>query len=171
MVIKTYDFVGESAYINSICDVIHNELYFLHDDDYAYDMAINEAVLNAAQNSVDGSDGAKIHIEIRITDYDVTTKISCNTVPRDMFAYREQLLAVSNKPEFFNSDWTEYTADFPEASRGIWFMLYGTEYIYMDRQAQSVRLCTRNPIVRKNATKKMRDLLMRFFIEQDEVLL
>lgn len=168
MQIKTYDFLGESAYVNAVDDM-RNALKFLHDDDYAYDMAINEAVLNAAQNSVDGVEAAKIHIDIRITDYDVITKVSCQTKPFDMLAYREQLLAIAAREEYKNADWTDYTSDL-DISRGLWFMLYGTEYIYSDHLAQSVCLCTRNPCI-KRTSRKMRDLLMRFFIEKDGVLL
>lgn len=168
MSVKTYDFVGESAYVKAV-DNIRKSLEFLHDDDYAYDMAINEAVLNAAQNSVDGVATAKINIEVRITDYDVITKVSCKTKPFDMLAYRKQLLAIAAREEYKNADWTDYTSDL-DISRGLWFMLYGTEYVYMDHLAQSVCLCTRNPCI-KRTSRKMRDLLMRFFVEKDGVLL
>ena len=167
MQIKTYDFLGESAYVDAVDD-IRNALKFLHDDDYAYDMAINEAVLNAAQNSVDGVEAANIHIAIRITDYDVITKVSCQTKPFDMLAYREQLLAIAAREEYKNADWTDYTSDL-DISRGLWFMLYGTEYVYIDHWAQSVCLCTRNPCI-KRTSRKMRDLLMRFFVAKDGVL-
>ena len=168
MQIRTYDFLGESAYVDAVDD-IRNALKFLHDDDYAYDMAINEAVLNAAQNSVDGAEAAKIHIEIRITDYDVITQVSCTTHPFDMLAYREKLLAIAQRPEYKEADWTDYTVD-SDTSRGLWFMLYGTEYLYINHLAQSVRLCTRNPCI-KRPSRKMRDLLMRFFVEKNGVLL
>ncbi len=169
MLIKTYDFVGESGYIKTVDD-IRESLSFLNDDDYAYDMAINEAVLNAAQNSVDGMDAAKIHIEMRITDYDVITKVLCETKPFDMLAYRERLLSIAARPEYEGADWTDYAAD-TDVSRGLWYMLYGTEYLYMEHQAQSVRLCVRNPCVKGRTSRKMRDLLMRFFIEKGGVLL
>lgn len=167
MQLKTYDFLGESAYVHAVDD-IRSALQFLRDDAYAYDMAINEAVLNAAQNAVDGSTAAKIHIEMRITDYDVITKVSCKTHPFDMLAYRENLLSIAARPEYQEADWTDYTAD-SDKSRGLWFMLYGTEYLYIDHLAQSVRLCTRNPCI-KRTSRKMRDLLMRFFVEKDGVL-
>ncbi len=169
MLIKTFDFVGESSYVDAVSD-IREALSFLHDDDYAYDMAINEAVLNAAQNSVDGVDAAKIHIEMRITDYDVITKVSCETKPFDMLDYRKQLFAISTRPEFKGADWTDYTAD-TDASRGLWFMLCGTDYIYMDYLAQFVALCTRSPRLQEKTSRKMSDLLLRFFIEKDGVLI
>ncbi len=168
MQIKTYDFVGESAYVAAVDD-IRNMLQFLHDDEYAYDMAINEAVLNAAQNSIDGVDDAKIHIEIQISDYDVITKVSCKTKPFNMMTYRDQLLAIAARSAYKNADWTDYTLD-SDVSRGLWFMLYGTEYISMDCFAQSVQLHTRNPYI-KRTSRKMRDLLRRFFVEKDGILL
>lgn len=169
MGIKTFDFIGESAYVESV-EKIRKHILFLQDDDYAFDMAINEAVLNAAQNSVDGPDKAKIHIEIHVTGYDVIVKVVCKTHPFDMLAYREQLRAVAARPEFKDKDWTDYVAD-SDSSRGIWFMLYGSEYIYFDQQSQYVSLCSRNPCISGPKTKKMTDLLMRFYVINDGVLL
>lgn len=170
MSVLTYDFVGESAYVSAVDD-IRKALSFLKDDDYAYDMAINEAVLNAAQYSIDGPDKARIHLEIHITNYDVFTTVSCATNPCDMFSYRERLRSIVAKPELSGMDWTDYVADNDDASRGLWYMLSGTEYTYMHHLAQFVCLCTRNPCSSGTATTKMRDLLMRFFIEKDGVLL
>ena len=169
MRIKTYDFVGESDYINAVDD-IRKYLCFLLDDDYAYDMAINEAVLNAAQYSIDGPDNAKIHLEISFTAYDVSTKVCCETKSCDMLAYREQLRSIAARPENKGMDWADYVAD-SDGSRGLWYMLGGTEYIIMGHQAQYVCLCTKNPFPRERETKKMQDLLMRFFVEKDGVLL
>lgn len=170
MSVLTYDFVGESQYVGAVDD-IRKALSFLKDDDYAYDMAVNEAVLNAAQNSINGPDKAEIHIEIHVTGYDVFTKVSCATNPCDMFAYRERLRSIVSKPDFHSMDWTEYVADAVDASRGLWYMLFGTEYIYMDYLAQYVCLCTKNPCPSGIVPTKMSDLLMRFFIEKDGVLL
>lgn len=163
--VKKYDFIGESAYVAAVDD-IREYLSFLDDSDYAYDMAISEAVLNAAQNSVDGLSAAKIHIDIRHTQYDIITKVSCKTKPFDMMAYREQLRGIASRPEYANADWTDYTGN-ADTSRGIWYMLLGTEYLYMDCYAQSICLCNRNPCIKGRETKKMRDLLMRFFVEKD----
>ncbi len=169
MSVLTYDFVGESAYVKAVDD-IRKSLDFLHDDDYAYDMAINEAVLNAALYSVAGPDAAKIHIDIRFTNYDIITTVSCETHWCDMLEYRDQLRSIVSRPEYLNMDWMDYVGD-TDASRGLWYMLSGTEYIVMDRFAQFVSLHGRNPCATGKSISKMRDLLMRFFVEKDGVLL
>ena len=170
MRILAYDLVGESAYVNAV-DIIRKDLECLHDDDYAFDMAVNEAVLNAAQYSVDGAEKAKIHIEFHVTDYDVVTKVSSKTKHFDMFAHRNQLLAMVLRPDFKSVDWTDYVADSDRLGRGSWYMLSGSDYIYMDRYAQYVCLCASNPCNKDAKTSNMRDLLMRFFVVKDGVLL
>ena len=170
MRILAYDFVGESAYVNSVDD-IRKALACLHDDNYAFDMAVNEAVLNAAQHAVNDFNNAKIHIEFRITDYDVVAKVSSETKRFDMLAYRNRLLAMVLRPDFKYVDWTDYVADSDSLGRGLWYMLSGTDYLYMDRFAQYVCLCASNPCNKAAKTSIMRDLLMRFFVVKDGVLL
>lgn len=167
MEITTFEYVGYSDYIKNVSK-IRSYLSFLNDDGFDYDMAINEAVCNAAQNSIIGVEKVNIRIDIRITNYDVVTKVSAKTKPFDMMSYRDRLWDIARRPAYI--DWTDYTAD-TEASRGMWYMLSGTEYLYIDHQAQSVRLCARIPFNKEHTTKKMEDLLLRFFIEKDGVLL
>lgn len=169
MQLKEFEFVGHSAYVDGL-PALREYLSFLRDDHYAFEMALNEAVLNAAKYSVDGPKAAKISILFRSTDYDLVAKVSSQTKEFDMFAYREKLRQASERPEFSGSDWQEYVGE-TEASRGLWFMLRGVEYLYMEHRGQSVRLCSRVPFRQDFVTERMSDLLPRFFIEKDGVLL
>ena len=169
MQLKNFDFVGHSAYVDGL-PAVREYLSFLKDENYCFEMALNEAVLNAAKYSVDGPQQAKISIRFRSTDYDLIAKVSSRTKEFDMFAYREKLRNIAARPEFSGSDWQEYVGD-TEASRGLWFMLRGVEYLYMEHRGQSVRLCTRVPFRQDFVSDTMIDLLPRFFIEKDGVLL
>ena len=169
MRIEKFEFVGHSVYVDGL-PALRDYLAFLQDDNFAFEMALNEAVLNAAKYSLDGPEAAKIHIEFRITEYDLVAKVSSLTKPCDMFAYREKLRKIAAMPEFSGSGWQEFVGD-TEASRGLWFMLRGVEYLYMEHRGQSVRLCTRVPFREDFVTERMSDLLLRFFIEKDGVLL
>lgn len=166
---EKFEFPGHSAYVDALPG-LQERLSFLHDDSFAFEMALNEAVLNAAKYSVDGPDAAKIRVEFRATGYDLVAKVSSRTRPCDMFAYREKLRSVAARPEFSGSDWQEYVGD-TEASRGLWFMLRGVEYLYMEHLGQAVRLCASVPFRQDFVTERMDRLLLRFYVEKDGVLL
>ena len=169
MQIETFEFSGHSAYVDSL-PKLRAYLSFLRDEKYTFEMALNEAVLNAAKYSVDGPKAAVIRVEFRITGYDLVAKVSSRTKPCDMFFYRDKLRNIAARPEFVGADWQEYVGD-TEASQGFWYMLRGVEYLYMEHQGQSVRLCTRVPFRQDFVTEKMSDLLLRFYVEKDGVLL
>ncbi|MBQ8699403.1 MAG: hypothetical protein IJ521_10480 [Schwartzia sp.] len=169
MQFKTFEYLGHSAYVDGL-PALREFLSFLRDEKYAFELALNEAVLNAAKYAVDGPKDANIRVEFRITDYDLVVKVSSRTKTCDMFAYREKLRNIAARPEFVGADWQEYVGD-TEASQGFWYMLRGVEYLYMEHQGQSVRLCTRVPFRQDFVTEKMSDLLLRFYVEKDGVLL
>lgn len=165
-----YNFTGYEAYQEvlpvlqeKICDV-------LQDDEYHFILAVNEAVCNAARYAVKGPSEAEIKIKLQITESDVTVTISSLTVPFDVVRYRENLLKLVENPDVSKMEWGDYTGD-TDKSRGFWYMLTACDYLYMAEDGQQITLCARVPFNPNKFTTKIGDLVPRFYIEKNGVIL
>lgn len=170
MNIFRYEFIGYEAY-QEILPVLQEKLCnALQDDEYHFVLAVNEAVCNAARYAIKGPSEAEIKIKLQITESDVTVTVRSATVLFDVIRYRERLESLSNNPEISKMEWGDYTGD-TDRSRGFWYMLAACDYLYMAEDGQQITLCARAPYDSKKFTTKISDLVPRFYIEKNGVIL
>jgi len=169
MTIFYYQFVGYEAYHDVLPELQKKICAVLHDEEFHYILALNEAVCNAAKYSMDGIQNANIEIKLKITKYDISTTIRSHTQAFDVNLYRDNLLKLIKNKEIYDMEWGDYTAN-TENSRGFWYMLTACDYLYMDSKSQDVTLCARVPYEPENFTTKIGNLVPRFFIRKNGVI-
>jgi len=170
MEIFSYRFTGYAAYQDILPELQKKICENLCDDEFHYVMAVNEAVCNAARYCVDGLQNAEIEIELRIMQADIATTIRAKTKPFDVVLYRKQLLKLLEDKAICNMEWGDYTAD-TEKSRGFWYMLTACDYLYMADDGQEITLCAMTPYNPHELTTKIGNLIPRFFIKKNGVIL
>lgn len=170
MDIYNYEIIGYEAYQNILPELQQKLDDLLKDEEYHYVLAVNEAVCNAARYSVFGPAAAQIKIKLQITDCDISLTVMSQTRPFHAMRYKEQLVRLLDDKNFADMDWGDYTAD-TEKSRGFWYMLSGCDYLYIAEDGQEITLSTRTPYDKKYFTAKIKDLVPRFFVKKNEVIL
>ena len=134
-----------------------------------YLMAISEAVCNAARYSVAGEDRVSVCLDILINEGDIKTIIQADTQPFDVCQFRQDMNKLAADELLSEMDWGEYTA-FSGKSRGFWYMLMACEYIFVDVTGDRITLCARRPFEQHHMTKKIGELVQRFYVEKDGVI-
>ena len=142
---------------------------FKKQDYFDFEMAVIEAMSNAAQYSLDGPLKAKIYMEVRIMPQDIGVKIYSKTIKFNVREYRQKLREIAQNPEYANMDWGDYIGERDESS-GIWYMLTGCEYLYMDEHGQCITLVaktTDSPQEDKKKITRINLLVPRFLIRNE----
>ncbi len=138
-------------------------------NDYSdFEMAVIEAMSNAAQYSLYGPTEARISMCIRIMPNDIGVTIFSKTQPFDVRKYRKKMQKLAAHPEFGQMDWGDYIGERNESS-GFWYMLTGCDYLYMDENGQRITLVAKTanlPLVRKQITR-INLLVPRFLIRTE----
>lgn len=141
-------------------------------DNYDYRIAVTEAVCNAARYSLQGLTDAEIRLAVKISPVSISTSVYSRTTPFDVRSYRQELQKILDDPELSQKDWGDYLGD-RDASRGIWYMLTGCDYVYFDSRGQGVTLFayTGQPEGEREPRPTRIDLLLtRFFIKEHGVI-
>lgn len=160
----TFEGLQGFAEIHDELNKIYNEA-FKGRDYFDFEMAVVEAMSNAAQYSLYGPTKAKISMRIRIMPNDIGVTIFSRTKPFDVRKYRKKLQKLADHQEFGQMDWGDYIGERNESS-GFWYMLTGCDYLYMDENGQRITLVAKTanlPLVRKQITK-INLLVPRFMI-------
>lgn len=165
-----YDLTGYDSYFSSAMPEIQDVLReALRDENFLFLIAINEAVCNAARYSVEGHERAQIHLELVVTEEDVTASISCLTQPFNAEAYRQELWRMAERDEMRSMAWSDYTGT-SARSRGFWMMLMAVDFLCVDVNGDKVTLCASRPWDDGMVTKEIGILAERFFVEKDGVI-
>lgn len=173
MQITQFRFKGMQEY-EAVQEKIYQLVYlaFQGNVNYEYQQAIEEAVCNAAQYSVDGPIKAEIFIKVRQMPLDIAVTVSAETRPFDAFAYQARLQRLLKIPSIAKLDWGDYVADMP-ASSGFWYMLTGCDYLYVDNNGEAVTLVAKTVSSYSSAkgkTTSLSDIIPRFLIRKNGVI-
>ena len=168
MKICKYKFKGYEEY-STVSEKIFSDLFGSSNDNSYFQLAVNEAVINAAKYSIYGINAAEIEIEIHVTDSDISISIHSVTRPFDVKKYRNQMKILLNDPKVKDLDWGDYTAQ-TERSRGFWYMLTACDYLYMDINGEEITLCVRKDSLNKQLTTRISQLVPRFLIRENGVI-
>ena len=168
--IHTYEIVGYDAYFVDVLPDLTEILSELTEDNSYFIIAVNEAVCNAAKYSVYGYEEAKIKIELVITGEDITVTVISKTKPFDAIDYRNKLLKINEDPKLKDMPWSEYTG-ISDRSRGFWMMLMAVDYLYIDANSDKISLNISLPHKKAEVTLTIGELIPRFFIEKDGVVI
>ncbi|WP_196606569.1 hypothetical protein [Pectinatus frisingensis] len=171
MEIYNYNFVGYAAY-EDIAKKAFDQINKSMNKNFYFEIAANEAVLNAAKYSIFGLNDAEISMTVLISDTDVSVIIKSITQPFSAEHYREQLYQLLDNPATMDMKWGEYTG-MTERSRGFWYMLTACEYIIVNNDGNEITIC-----IRKSANNneipdpdtQIRRLLPRFLIKKNGVV-
>ncbi len=164
-----YKFIGLQNY-EPIQDSIRNifEKAFLRKNTY-FDIAVDEAVGNAAKYAVKGLAEAEVHIQIRISENDITVRVASDTQSFNAKDYQMQLRELANDPKFSSLDWGDYTGT-TDRSRGFWFMLQAVEYLVIAEDSSYVSLSTSIPYREKRLDTSIGFLVPKFIVDSGGVL-
>jgi hypothetical protein len=165
-----FECIGLDEYAD-IQEEIHSLLYrsFFYYD-YPFMQAVEEAVVNAAQHSVDAY-RARILIVMRVMTRNIAVTVACQTKVFNAIAFQQKLKQLMNDPVTKEMDWGAYIRQ-TDAAAGIWYMLTGSEYLCMDARGQSVTIVTRRaqPIQIDTLETRIGLLAPRFLVQQDGVI-
>lgn len=166
----SFDCIGYDQYYEKILpeiEAIVEKNASDSDSDGYIIIALNEAVCNAAKYALDGAENVEIHIDITVNEDDIRLNIKAATEHWNAEEYRNQLKKLSDDEYWGDKDWGDYTNN-SNKSRGIWLMLTGCEYMYFSSYGQDVTLFFSTHTKTKKVTYNIRDLVHRFFIQNED---
>ena len=164
-----YLFFGYANY-KKILPCLQKDLAVLNDPDYHYEIAINEAVCNAARYAIAGINEVEIRIDVYLREHDIKTVVSAQTKLFNTQRYQDKLKKLAQDPTTRDLEWGDYTAD-TERSRGFWFMLMSCNHLYIDSNGQRITLCARTDFNPSQIVTQIHDLVPKFLIEKEGVIL
>lgn len=170
MQIYTYNFVGYEQY-SEIAIAISNKLYEKFKvRNFATEIALNEAVINACKYSIFDISNAPVEIELKINERDFSISVKAPTKDFNVKKYRQNLLVLIDNPKYKNMDWGDYTGD-SEKSRGFWYMLTACDYLYMSANTNKITLCISvEKFLEKKPVTGIYQLVSRFLIDDNGVI-
>lgn len=172
MLYTKYEFKvhGYSDFIETVLPEL-DEIFTktINDKEECFQIAIMEAVNNAARYSLKGLEEADISIEVIVHSIDIKVVIRSKTREFDVkgFCKKIRKLGLDDKWSFKN--FGEYKGE-SLYGRGIWLMLQACEYMYMDVNDRSVTLCTSYPVKTHQHVQNIGVLAQRFYITEGGVV-
>ena len=142
---------------------------FFKQENYLFETAILEAVCNAARYSIHGQKNAEIHFRVYIDELSLKVVVLSKTNNFNVKEYRQNLSSLCDDPEIGNLNWGEYTKDNEDGGRGLWLMLQACQYVIMNYTGQEITLIS-NRSIANNPTRKIKNLVPRFLIEEEGVI-
>ena len=141
---------------------------FLRKNSY-FNMAVSEAIVNAARYAVKGPAEVEIRAQVRITETDITVKVSSDTQPFDAKGFQRQLRELASDPKYSNLDWGDYTGT-TDMSRGFWYMLQAVDYLNVAEDGSYVELSASIPYVERKLNTSISFLVPKFMVDSGGVL-
>lgn len=139
-------------------------------NDHTFLEAIEAAVANATEYSI-GEHSSPILITLRIMTHDIAVTVTAATKEFDVCAFRQTLKRLSDDPAIREMDWSAYAKQ-KNSGAGIWRMLTGCAYLYMDAHGQSVTMVARRSMQPDDIIEtRIGTLVPRFFVKKDGVIL
>lgn len=133
-------------------------------------MAIVEAAQNAAMYARKSPEEVAIDIDLVATESDITVKITADTQDFDVLAYRQRLGRMAEDKHQREKEWADIVKG-TQKSRGYFTMLMAVECLYVDVTGKSVTLCAPRPYKPRHISKKIKDIVPRFMLEQNGVII
>lgn len=148
-------------------DVICNET--LADPEGHFQIAIVEAVNNAAQYSLAGLNEAAVDIKMSIRDMDIKVSVSSETKEFDVKRFCDEIKALGKDKQWQRKTFGEFKGT-RLSGRGIWLMLEACEYLYIDVEDKTVTMCVSYPLPQKLITQNIGVLSERLFLSENGVI-
>ena len=169
--IQHYHIQGYEAFFKEALPSIKSTLdKKLGDREGHFAMAIVEAVQNAAMYTRNSPEKAVMDIDVVATETDISVKVTADTKDFDVLAYRQKLGQMASDKLLGDMDWADLGKSHRQ-SRGYFTMLMAVECLYVDVTGKSVTLCTVRPYHPGDISRKIKDIVPRFLLEQDGVIL
>lgn len=143
------------------------EKAFIRKNPY-FNMAVSEAVVNAARYAVAGIANAVIFVKIIVSPNDITVTVSSDTHEFNAKNYQRQLRELANDPKYSKLDWGDYTGT-TALSRGFWYMLQAVEYLVVAEDGSFVTLSTRIPYEETRLDTSISFLVPKFLVDSGGV--
>ena len=159
-----YKFVGLQNYepIQIQTEKVFEEA-FLKKNSY-FNMAVAEAVVNAAKYAMTGLSEAEVAIKVILTSNAITVRVSSKTIPFDAKSYQRHLRELANDPKYSKLQWGDYTGT-TELSRGFWYMLQAVEYLVVAEDGSYVELSTKIPYEETRLDTSISFLVPKFLVD------
>lgn len=169
--IQHYHIQGYEAFFQEALPLIKHTLdKKLGDKEGHFAMAIVEAAQNAAMYARKSPEEMAMDIDLVATETDITVKITADTKEFDVLAYREKLGRMASDTYLGEMEWADYIKG-TQKSCGYFTMLMAVECLYVDVTGKSVTLCAARPYHPGGISRKIKDIVPRFMLEQDGVIL
>ncbi|TYZ20201.1 hypothetical protein [Selenomonas ruminis] len=169
--IQHYHIQGYDAFFQEALPPIKSTLdKKLGDTEGHFAMAIVEAAQNAAMYARKSPEEMAMDIELVATETDITVKVTADTKDFDVLAYRENLGRMASDKYFGEMEWADYIKG-TQKSRGYFTMLMAVECLYVDVTGKSVTLCAARPYHPRDISRKIKDIVPRFMLEQNGVII
>lgn len=139
---KIFSFVGYKNY-PAISKKLQMYLgnFFITDQEklMRFQIAVDEAVLNATKYGLAGWENTKVSIKISMTGDFIYFTVSSRTTGFDAFTFQRKLKDMLRDESYRTMAWNDYTGD-TEKGRGVWFILSAVDLLFMDAKGQAVTL-------------------------------
>ena len=142
----------------------------LGDKEGHFAMAIVEAAQNAAMYAQKRPEEVAMDIDLVVTESDITVKITADTKNFDVLSYRQRLGRMASDKQLGEMEWADFVKG-TQKCRGYFTMLMAVECLYVDVTGRSITLCTARPYHPGDISKKIKDIVPRFMLEQNGVIL
>lgn len=142
----------------------------LGDREGHFAMAIVEAAQNAAMYARKSPEEVAMDIDLVTTESDITVKITADTKDFDVLSYRQRLGRMASDKQLGEMEWADFVKG-TQKCRGYFTMLMAVECLYVDVTGRSITLCTARPYHPGDISKKIKDIVPRFMLEQNGVIL
>ncbi len=142
----------------------------LGDKEGHFAMAVVEAAQNAAMYARKNPDEVVMDIDLVATDSDITVKITADTKTFDVLSYRQRLGRMASDKQLGEMEWVDFVKGTPKC-RGYFTMLMAVECLYVDVTGKSVTLCAARPYHPGDISRKIKDIVPRFMLEQNGVIM
>ena len=142
----------------------------LGDKEGHFAMAIVEAAQNAAMYARKSPEEVAMDIDLVATESDITVKITADTQDFDVLAYRQWLGRMAEDKHQREKEWADIVKG-TQKSLVYFTMLMAVECLYVDVTGKSVTLCASRPYKSIHISKKIKDIVPRFMLEQNGVII
>lgn len=157
---------GYAEIQEEIYGILYRSFFY---NDHAFMAAIDAAIVNAAAYTAERS--SCILIRLRIMTHDIAVTVTAETREFNACAFRQTLKMLTDDPAIKELDWSAYAGQ-KNSGTGIWRMLTGCAYLYMDARGQSVTMVARRSLPPDDMIEtRIGFLVPRFFVKKEGVIL
>lgn len=167
----TYIFKSHDEYYEAVCPQLTKvfDEYLADDKDEHFHIAIDEMICNAVRYAVPGKQ-LEITMNIRIWDDSISCSVKSDTQPWDAAALQKRLRSLNDNENVREMDWGEYIGADAVRGRGVFLILMTAEYFIVNPASRSATIICRRPFKYNFVSKKIKNIVQRFLIENEGVI-